>query len=103
MIAKTASDITDSERFELADVLKEESEGQSAPRTLEDILMDTDEDFDPLSQRSCYSLLAAYIARPTATLKTGAHAQVCSNCGEPVPYYFRYPCYCPCCGATFVF
>lgn len=60
----TAVDISDSDRFELADVLKEESESSSAPRALEDILQETcDDDFDPMSQRSCYGLLAAYIAR----------------------------------------
>lgn len=34
----TAVDISDSDRFELAEVLKEESESSSAPRPLEDIL-----------------------------------------------------------------
>lgn len=70
----TAVDISDSDRFELAEVLKEESESSSAPRPLEDILQETcDDDFDPMSQRSCYELLSAYIARPTATIvsKTG--------------------------------
>lgn len=58
----TAVDISDSDRFELADVLKEESESSSAPRALEDILQETcDDDFDPMSQRSCYELLAAYV------------------------------------------
>lgn len=65
----TAVDISDSDRFELAEVLKEESESSSAPRPLEDILQETcDNDFDPMSQRSCYELLSAYIARPTTTL-----------------------------------
>ena len=67
----TAVDISDSDRFELAEVLKEESESSSAPRPLEDILQETcDDDFDPMSQRSCYELLAAYIARPTATIES---------------------------------
>lgn len=57
----TAVDISDSDRFELAEVLKEESESSSAPRPLEDILQETcDDDFDPMSQRSCYELLSAY-------------------------------------------
>lgn len=48
----TAVDISDSDRFELAEVLKEESESSSAPRPLEDILQETcDDDFDPMSQR----------------------------------------------------
>lgn len=43
----TAVDISDSDRFELAEVLKEESESSSAPRPLEDILQETcDDDFD---------------------------------------------------------
>ena len=42
----TAVDISDSDRFELAEVLKEESESSSAPRPLEDILQETcDDDF----------------------------------------------------------
>lgn len=58
-----AVDISDSDRFELAEVLREESESSAAPRLLEDILQETcDDDFDPMSQRSCYELLAAYIA-----------------------------------------
>ncbi len=58
-----AVDISDSDRFELAEVLREESESSSAPRLLEDILQETcDDDFDPMSQRSCYELLAACIA-----------------------------------------
>ena len=36
-----AVDISDSDRFELAEVLKEESESSSAPRLLEDILQET--------------------------------------------------------------
>lgn len=65
----TAVDISDSDRFELAQVLKDESESSSAPRPLEDILEEAcDDDFDPMSQRSCYELLAAYIARPIATI-----------------------------------
>lgn len=64
-----AVDISDSDRFELAEVLKEESESSSVPRPLEDILEETcDDDFDSMSQRSCYELLAAYIARPIATI-----------------------------------
>lgn len=48
----TAVDISDSDRFELADVLKEESESSSAPRALKDILQETcDDDFDPMSQQ----------------------------------------------------
>ena len=55
-----AVDISDSDRFELAEVLKEESESSSVPRPLEDILEETcDDDFDSMSQRSCYELLAA--------------------------------------------
>lgn len=64
-----AVDISDSDRFELTEVLKEESESSSVPRPLEDILKATcDDDFDSMSQRSCYELLAAYIARPIATI-----------------------------------
>lgn len=49
----TAVDFSDSDRFELADVLKEESESSSAPRALEDILQETcDDDFDPMRQRN---------------------------------------------------
>ena len=60
----TAVDISDSDRFELADVLKEESESSSAPRALEDILQETcDDDFDPMSQRSCYELRWRHILR----------------------------------------
>lgn len=67
----SAVDISDSDRFELADVLKEESESSSAPRPLEDILEETcDDDFDSMSQRSCYELLAAYIARPVREANT---------------------------------
>lgn len=40
----TAVDISDSDRFELADVLKEEFESSSAPRPLEDILEETCDD-----------------------------------------------------------
>lgn len=40
----SAVDISDSDRFELADVLKEESESSSAPRPLEDILEETCDD-----------------------------------------------------------
>lgn len=76
----TAVDISDSDRFELAEVLKEESESSSAPRPLEDILQETcDDDFDPMSQRSCYELLAAYIARPTATIESKNGHSSCSN------------------------
>lgn len=83
----TAVDISDSDRFELAEVLKEESESSSAPRPLEDILQETcDDDFDPMSQRSCYELLAAYIARPTATIESKNGHSSCSNCGTGIPY-----------------
>lgn len=79
----TAVDISDSDRFELAEVLKEESESSSAPRPLEDILQETcDDDFDPMSQRSCYELLSAYIARPTATIESKNGHSSCSNCGS---------------------
>lgn len=40
----TAVDISDSDRFELAEVLKEESESSSVPRPLEDILQETCDD-----------------------------------------------------------
>lgn len=51
----TAVDISDSDRFELADVLKEEFESSSAPRPLEDILEETcDDDFDPMRRRASY-------------------------------------------------
>lgn len=77
----TAVDISDSDRFELAEVLKEESESSSAPRPLEDILQETcDDDFDPVSQRSFYELLSAYIARPTATIVSKNGHSSCSNC-----------------------
>lgn len=57
-----AVDISDSDRFELTEVLKEESESSSVPRPLEDILKATcDDDFDSMSQRSCYELLASRI------------------------------------------
>lgn len=98
----TAVDISDSDRFELADVLKEESESSSAPRALEDILQETcDDDFDPMSQRSCYELLAAYIARPIATVVSRNGHFACSNCGTGIPYHVRFAAYCPTCGAVF--
>ena len=91
-----AVDISDSDRFELAEVLKEESESSSAPRLLEDILQETcDDDFDPMSQRSCYELLAAYIARPIATIVSRNGHSACSNCGTGIPYHVRYAAYCP--------
>lgn len=40
----TAVDISDSDRFELPEVLKEESESSSVPRPLEDILQETCDD-----------------------------------------------------------
>lgn len=96
-----AVDISDSDRFELAEVLKEESESSSAPRLLEDILQETcDDDFDPMSQRSCYELLAAYIARPIATIVSRNGHFACSNCGTGIPYHVRYAAYCPTCGSV---
>ena len=98
----TAVDISDSDRFELAEVLKEESESSSAPRPLEDILQETcDDDFDPMSQRSCYELLAAYIARPTATIESKNGHSSCSNCGTGIPYHTRFAAYCLGCEAVF--
>ena len=98
----TAVDISDSDRFELAEVLKEESESSSAPRPLEDILQETcDDDFDPMSQRSCYELLAAYIARPTATIESKNGHSSCSNCSTGIPYHTRFAAYCLGCGAVF--
>lgn len=98
----TAVDISDSDRFELAEVLKEESESNSAPRLLEDILQETcDDDFDPMSQRSCYELLSAYIARPTATIVSKNGHSSCSNCGTGIPYHTRFAAYCLGCGAVF--
>jgi len=98
----TAVDISDSDRFELAEVLKEESESSSAPRPLEDILQETcDDDFDPMRQRSCYELLAAYIARPTATIESKNGHSSCSNCGTGIPYHTRFAAYCLGCGAVF--
>lgn len=87
----TAVDISDSDRFELAQVLKDESESSSAPRPLEDILEETcDDDFDPMSQRSCYELLAAHIARPIATIVSRNGHSACSNCGMGIPYHVRF-------------
>lgn len=98
----TAVDISDSDRFELADVLKEESESSSAPRALKDILQEIcDDDFDPMSQRSCYELLAAYIARPIATVVSRNGHSACSNCGTGIPYHVRFAAYCSACGAVF--
>lgn len=86
----TAVDISDSDRFELADVLKEESESSSAPRPLEDILEETcDDDFDPI------------IARPIATIVSRNGHSACSNCGTGIPYHVRFAAYCPACGAVF--
>lgn len=49
----TAVDISDSDRFELAEVLKEESESSSAPRPLEDILQETcDDEIDGPQRKS---------------------------------------------------
>lgn len=62
-----AVDISDSDRFELAEVLKEESESSSVPRPLEDILEETcDDDFDSMSQRSCYEIEHSDIERAVA-------------------------------------
>ena len=78
----TAVDISDSDRFELAQVLKDESESSSVPRPLEDILEETcNDDFDPMSQHGCYELLAAYIARTIATIVSRNGHSACSNCG----------------------
>ena len=97
-----AVDISDSDRFELAEVLKEESESSSAPRPLEDILQETCDDvFDPMSQRSCYELLSAYIARPTATIVSKNGHSSCSNCGTGIQYHTRLAAYCLGCGAVF--
>lgn len=52
----SAVDISDSDRFELADVLKEESESSSAPRPLEDILEETcDDDFDSMTSAGIWT------------------------------------------------
>ena len=57
----TAVDISDSDRFELAEVLKEESESSSAPRPLEDILQETcDDDFERAVTAKCPIEMGGY-------------------------------------------
>lgn len=57
----TAVDISDSDRFELAEVLKEESESSSAPRPLEDILQETcDDDFKRAVAAKCPIEMGGY-------------------------------------------
>lgn len=59
----TAVDISDSDRFELTEVLKEESESSSAPRPLEDILQETCED----EYNACIAALKTWNTRYTGS------------------------------------